>query len=107
MWVSHPATTDRIPPEKPAQARVFLCLLSYKHHIMYCILYHIKYNMKYKIRYNWRKYDMARPGISFEHVAHAADTLVGRGERPTIAAVRDEIGTGSPNTIHRHLQQWR
>lgn len=50
---------------------------------------------------------MARPGISFEIVAHAADTLVGRGEKPTIAAVRNEIGTGSPNTIHKHLTAWK
>lgn len=50
---------------------------------------------------------MARPGISFEIVAQAADTLVGRGEKPTIAAVREEIGTGSPNTIHRHLTAWK
>jgi len=50
---------------------------------------------------------MARPGISFDEVAAAADALVGRGERPTIQAIRAEIGTGSPNTIHRHLQSWR
>jgi chromosome segregation ATPase len=50
---------------------------------------------------------MARPGISFDEVAAAADALVGRGERPTIQAIRAEIGTGSPNTIHRHLQAWR
>lgn len=50
---------------------------------------------------------MARPGITFEIVAHAADALVGRGEKPTIQAIRAEIGTGSPNTIHRHLTAWK
>ena len=47
------------------------------------------------------------PGISYEQVRNAADTLVGRGEKPTIQRVRAELGTGSPNTIHRHLKTWR
>lgn len=50
---------------------------------------------------------MARTGISYEQVAHAADTLMGRGEKPTIQAIRAEIGTGSPNTIHKHLTAWK
>jgi chromosome segregation ATPase len=50
---------------------------------------------------------MARTGISFEQVTAAADALVGRGEKATIQAVRDEIGTGSPNTIHKHLAAWK
>ena len=50
---------------------------------------------------------MARPGITYEQVASAADALVGQGDRPTIQAVREALGTGSPNTIHRHLTQWK
>lgn len=50
---------------------------------------------------------MARVGITFEQVAAAADGLVGEGQQPTIQAVRDRLGTGSPNTIHRHLTEWR
>ena len=50
---------------------------------------------------------MARPGISYENVQHAADQLVANGDKPTIQAVRAALGTGSPNTIHKHLQQWR
>ena len=50
---------------------------------------------------------MARPGITYEQVAATADALVGRGEKPTIQAIRDALGTGSPNTIHRHLTAWR
>lgn len=50
---------------------------------------------------------MARPGITYEEVAAAADALVAEGERPTINGVRDALGTGSPNTIHRHLQAWK
>ena len=50
---------------------------------------------------------MARIGISFEQVQAAADALVGQGKAATIAAVRDALGTGSPNTIHGHLVRWR
>jgi len=50
---------------------------------------------------------MARDGITFEQVAAAADALVGQGKQPTIKAVREELGTGSPNTVHRHLTAWR
>lgn len=50
---------------------------------------------------------MARPGVTFEQVAAVADAIIGEGHQPTINAVRDRIGTGSPNTIHRHLTVWR
>ena len=50
---------------------------------------------------------MARDGITFEQVAAAADALVGEGVQPTIRAVRERLGTGSPNTVHRHLVAWR
>jgi colicin import membrane protein len=50
---------------------------------------------------------MAREGISYEQVAAAADALVGAGQSPTIKSVREAIGTGSPNTVHRHLVAWR
>lgn len=50
---------------------------------------------------------MAREGISYNEVAAAADKLVGEGKAPTIKAVREHLGTGSPNTIHRHLASWR
>jgi chromosome segregation ATPase len=50
---------------------------------------------------------MARVGITYEQVAAAADAIIGEGQQPTINAVRDRIGTGSPNTVHRHLTAWR
>lgn len=50
---------------------------------------------------------MARPGITCEQVAAVADALVGDGQQPTIRAVRERLGTGSPNTIHRCLTNWR
>jgi chromosome segregation ATPase len=50
---------------------------------------------------------MARTGVTFEQVEAAADAIRGEGLQPTINAVRERIGTGSPNTIHRHLTAWR
>ena len=50
---------------------------------------------------------MARIGITFEQVSAAADALRGEGMNPTIKAVRERLGTGSPNTIHEHLKKWR
>jgi colicin import membrane protein len=50
---------------------------------------------------------MARIGVSYEQVQAAADALVGVGKVATIAAVREALGTGSPNTIHGHLVKWR
>ena len=50
---------------------------------------------------------MARPGITFEQVAAVADAMLGKGQQPTINGVRERIGTGSPNTIHKHLLVWR
>lgn len=50
---------------------------------------------------------MARTGISFEQVSAVADAIAASGDNPTIAAVREKLGTGSPNTIHAHLKKWR
>lgn len=50
---------------------------------------------------------MARVGITFDQVAAAADAIVGTGKTASIQAVRESLGTGSPNTIHRHLTAWR
>jgi len=50
---------------------------------------------------------MARIGITYEQVAAAADELVSDGVQPTIKAVRERLGTGSPNTIHAHMSAWR
>lgn len=49
---------------------------------------------------------MARTGVTEHAVFEAADALVARGERPTIERLRAELGTGSPNTILRHLDAW-
>lgn len=57
--------------------------------------------MKYEI-------EMARIGVTYLEVAQAADSLVARGELPTLRKLRIELGgTGSPNTIQKHLSVWR
>lgn len=48
---------------------------------------------------------MAR-GINELDVHQAADSLVAAGERPTVERVRAALGTGSPNTVIRHLDSW-
>lgn len=51
---------------------------------------------------------MARPGITYKQVADAAQALAEAGNNPTIGAVREALGgTGSPNTIHKHLTIWK
>lgn len=50
--------------------------------------------------------DMARTGVTFEQVVEAAKAIADDGENPTIQRVRLALGTGSPNTIHKHLRQW-
>lgn len=45
-------------------------------------------------------------GISEDDVFQAADTLLTRGERPTIERVRHALGRGSPNTVNRMLDAW-
>jgi hypothetical protein len=45
-------------------------------------------------------------GITQSDVAHAADTLLRTGERPTIEKIRAKLGKGSPNTINPMLDAW-
>jgi len=45
-------------------------------------------------------------GITQEQVSQAADSLLLVGERPTIERVRAVLGTGSPNTVNRFLDEW-
>ncbi len=50
---------------------------------------------------------MAAIGITEQQVFAAVDALKARGERPTIRAVRAELGTGSMGTIQRIMSQSR
>ena len=51
---------------------------------------------------------MARTGITYEEVEIQADTLIARGENPTLEKIRRGLGdTGSNSTISRYLNEWR
>lgn len=51
---------------------------------------------------------MARKGISFDEVCNAANAIKARGQEPTLAAVRVELGNeGSYTTIGTHLAKWK
>jgi len=46
-------------------------------------------------------------GITQEQVNTAVDALIAAGERPTVERVRNHLGTGSPNTVSRMLEECR
>lgn len=51
---------------------------------------------------------MARPGVLYVHVAHAAARLVAEGHNPTIDSIRAALGgTGSKSTIAPLLKRWK
>ena len=50
---------------------------------------------------------MAAPRITQEQVFKTADELKQQGEHPSVAAVREAIGSGSYSTVNRYLQLWR
>ncbi len=47
-----------------------------------------------------------RAGVPFTKVAEAADALQAAGQKTTLRAVRDRLGTGSMSTIQQHLATW-
>ncbi len=51
--------------------------------------------------------DTTRPGVTFDEVAAAADSLANDGKPVTLDAVREALGDASPNSIGRHLGAWR
>ena len=50
---------------------------------------------------------MTAAGITYDDVAAAAEAISAQGEHPSIMRVREYLQTGSPNTIHKRLKQWR
>ena len=52
---------------------------------------------------------MSRPvkALTPEQVFQCADQLVLEGKNPTIAALRERLGSGSVTTIHKYLSQWK
>lgn len=50
---------------------------------------------------------MARSGVRYEDVQRAIETLLAKGEAPSVHKVREALGTGSFTTISDHLREWR
>lgn len=51
--------------------------------------------------------DLPRPrGVQRQDVWDAADAVLLQGDKPTIERVRQYLGSGSPNTVGPHLEQW-
>lgn len=50
---------------------------------------------------------MARSGIQYQDVQKAIDTLLSRGDTPSVQRIREVLGTGSFTTISEHFRQWR
>ena len=45
-------------------------------------------------------------GVKRQDVWDAADAVLLQGSKPTIERVRQHLGSGSPNTVGPHLEQW-
>ncbi|SMF97863.1 replication region DNA-binding N-term [Methylomagnum ishizawai] len=50
---------------------------------------------------------MARPGLTYDQIADAANSVVASGRKPTLESVRSILGSGSNSTIHSALKKWR
>lgn len=50
---------------------------------------------------------MARSGIQYSDVQQAIDTLLARGDTPSVQRIREVLGTGSFTTISEHFRSWR
>ncbi|MGO2415220.1 MULTISPECIES: DNA-binding protein [Cobetia] len=50
---------------------------------------------------------MARTGVQYEDVQRAIESLMARGEAPSVQKIREVLGTGSFTTISDHLREWR
>lgn len=61
----------------------------------------------YAKRKNTESKNMARPGITYNDVANAAQQLAAQGKIPTIELIRLLTGTGSNTTIAQHLKTWK
>ena len=45
--------------------------------------------------------------VTYEQVADIADSIQAAGSKPTLRAVREQVGGGSMGTINKLLQEWR
>lgn len=54
-----------------------------------------------------REVIMPRTGITYTDVCNAIATIQGNQKNPTVDSIREELKTGSRNTIARHLSDWK
>lgn len=50
---------------------------------------------------------MSRPGINYQDVKNAVESLLTRGLSPTIQRIRETLGSGSNTTISQHFKRWQ
>jgi len=50
---------------------------------------------------------MARIGVDYDTIKHAAFKLLSQGRAPSVQRIRNLLGTGSNTTIAEHLNAWR
>lgn len=50
---------------------------------------------------------MPRTGVTYFDISKAAETILERGDTPTVDKVRSQLGTGSKSTIAPLLKRWR
>lgn len=50
---------------------------------------------------------MPRHGITYDQVAVVADSMTAENLTPSAPKVRERLGVGSCNTVHKHLATWR
>jgi chromosome segregation ATPase len=60
-----------------------------------------------KIRKYAHRTVMARVGVDYETIKHAAVKLLSQGIAPSVQKIRETLGTGSNTTIAEHLKVWR
>lgn len=51
---------------------------------------------------------MTRPGITYQDVVKAVESIINKGQKPTILGIREELGgIGSTTTISKFYKQWK
>jgi chromosome segregation ATPase len=50
---------------------------------------------------------MPRTGLVYEQVASVIEAMLAEGLKPSLRSIRERLGTGSSNTIHKYYVQWQ
>ncbi len=50
---------------------------------------------------------MPRPRVTKQEVYDAANAIVAKQQMPNVAKIRDLLGHGSFNTIHKYFRNWK